>query len=181
MIQLQPFKPAGEISLSGDVLLEKSLVKIFFQIDSGLSEIDINGQPSEITVFHGRDIQRRDQLWEKTCFEVFIRPPNSHGYFELNFGFLREGGPAWACYEFTDYRLPRPPVPSFGFELNRFTWDPKGALVVELINQTRHKEFHIGLTAVVVLKDGSKAYFALTHSGESPDFHLSQSFILQRK
>lgn len=181
MIELHPFEAAGEISLSGEVLFEKNHVKVFFQVDLGLTEIDLKGQPSERTVLQGTEVQRRDQLWEKTCFEVFIRPKNSRGYFELNFGFHPECGPAWACYEFTSYRQPTPPVPSTGFILNSFTWDTKGSLVVELINRTPHQEFHIGLTAIVVLKSGTKAYFALTHAGDKPDFHLSESFILQRK
>ncbi|MEL6862619.1 MAG: hypothetical protein AAGL11_12340, partial [Pseudomonadota bacterium] len=44
--------------------------------------------------------QRRDELWKQTCFELFVRAPNSEGYLEYNFS----PGGDWAAYSFQTYR-----------------------------------------------------------------------------
>ncbi len=195
MQQLHPFDPIDEVSLSGDIHFEQNQFNVSFCIERGLSEINLMGAPALFTTYPNKDnscsknssldglsqeVPQRGHLWEKTCFEVFLRPKNEQRYFELNFAFLPGLGPSWACYEFTGYRTPNPPVFSSGFVLNRLSWDPRGTLLVELLNQTSHQKFDIGLTAVVFLKNGQKAYFALKHLGEKPDFHLAQSFVLER-
>ena len=54
-----------------------------------------------------------DGLWKHTCFEAFIRPGESSGYYEFNFRPTRQ----WAVYRFDSYRqgmtpmdLANPPV-----------------------------------------------------------------------
>src|SRR5262245_63050261 len=43
---------------------------------------------------------RADGLWRHTCFEIFIRKPQSASYCELNFSPSGE----WAAYRFAGYR-----------------------------------------------------------------------------
>ena len=41
-----------------------------------------------------------DELWKHTCFEAFIQPVGSRGYYEFNFSPTRQ----WAVYRFASYR-----------------------------------------------------------------------------
>lgn len=43
---------------------------------------------------------RADGLWQRTCFELFLRRPGETGYCEFNFSPSGE----WAAYRFDDYR-----------------------------------------------------------------------------
>jgi hypothetical protein len=43
---------------------------------------------------------RRDELWQHTCFEAFLRTPGADGYIEVNLSPSSE----WAVYRFTAYR-----------------------------------------------------------------------------
>jgi len=43
---------------------------------------------------------RADGLWQRTCFELFLRRPGEAGYCEFNFSPSGE----WAAYRFDDYR-----------------------------------------------------------------------------
>src|SRR5579859_2685435 len=43
---------------------------------------------------------RAPELWQHTCFEVFVRAPPSAAYYEFNFA----PSMAWAAYRFSDYR-----------------------------------------------------------------------------
>jgi hypothetical protein len=43
---------------------------------------------------------RVDGLWQRTCFELFLRRPDESGYCEFNFSPSGE----WAAYRFDDYR-----------------------------------------------------------------------------
>src|SRR5882724_882520 len=41
-----------------------------------------------------------DHLWKHTCFEVFVQPSGSRGYYEFNFSPTKQ----WAVYRFDSYR-----------------------------------------------------------------------------
>ncbi|MDF7777123.1 DOMON-like domain-containing protein [Sphingomonas sp. AOB5] len=43
---------------------------------------------------------RTDGLWQRTCFEIFLRDPGTGAYLEFNFSPSGE----WAAYRFTGYR-----------------------------------------------------------------------------
>jgi hypothetical protein len=43
---------------------------------------------------------RADGLWQRTCFELFLRRPGETGYYEFNFSPSGE----WAAYRFDGYR-----------------------------------------------------------------------------
>ncbi|HEY8270954.1 MAG TPA: hypothetical protein VIG33_08695 [Pseudobdellovibrionaceae bacterium] len=122
-------------------------------------------------------VPRQDGLWQATCFEAFLSPLGSSKYFEFNFSL----NPAWNAYKFESYRLPQPAAPTEEFVLKSMGWDAvKKRLLVELENKTFYSQFRVGLTAILLEKNGTKHYCALAHKGTQPDFHLMKSFILQR-
>lgn len=123
------------------------------------------------------EVSRRDGLWQATCFEAFLQPSGSSQYYEFNFALT----PAWNAYKFTGYREPQPPQSTEDFVLKAMAWEPtKKHLRVVLENKSTASNFNAGLTAILQEKSGLKHYYAVAHKGPKPDFHLIESFILQR-
>ena len=121
---------------------------------------------------------RADKLWEHTCFEAFIAPAAGMRYIELNFSPSTQ----WAGYVFDDYRQGMRPL-----ELA----EPPSIEVAETKKELRVTAaivlggradapwpWRIGLTAVVEDRAGGRAYYALLHPREKPDFHDAAAFTV---
>lgn len=122
---------------------------------------------------------RRDGLWQSTCFEAFIRGRGDR-YLELNLS----PSTAWAAYAFAFYRGdPAPPPiarPAIAIEqeagLLRLSAAIDLAAVDLLEGQDRWK---LNLSAVIETIDGARSYWALRHPPEKPDFHHPDCFALE--
>lgn len=124
-----------------------------------------------------RSSGRADNLWQRTCCELFLKPAGGEGYFEFN---LSPSG-QWAAYSFDDYRV--------GMRATKLPVDPH----IELERQGEAfvlkadvdlaailaGELMIGLSAVIEEVDGTKSYWALRHPPGAPDFHHPDCFALQ--
>ena len=133
------------------------------------------GRPMELLIPPPAPPVHTDELWQTTCFELFIAQPEG-AYVELN---LSPSG-AFAAYHFDHYRtgmrvldMPRPEI-SLVLEHERLVmtarlaeddlpWDRTGL---------------IGISAVVEDKSGCKSYWALAHPPGRPDFHHHDCFAL---
>ena len=114
---------------------------------------------------------RIDELWRTTCFEAFLRGEED-AYREWNFSPSGD----WAAYDFAAYREgsgePEVAAPYIRMEDN-MTWWAVGATIATGAEQS----WHLGLSAVLEEKDGTKSYWALAHSNpDKPDFHLADCF-----
>ena len=124
---------------------------------------------------------RTDKLWQETCFEAFVRAPQSSAYYELNFS----PSTAWAAYRFSGYRRDMAVAQEIG--------DPEIAVrsgngflelsasldlggVSTLSGDT---DWSLGLSAVIEETDGAKSYWALAHPPGDPDFHHSDCFVIR--
>lgn len=118
-----------------------------------------------------------DGLWQHTCCEAFIAEGGGAAYRECNFS----PSGAWAAYRFSGYRERDP--------------DYRAPLAPEIEVQEKENGFmlaarlshcllpadarvRLGLSVVLEMLDGSKAYWALAHVASQPDFHLRDSFSL---
>jgi hypothetical protein len=116
---------------------------------------------------------RTDGLWQTTCFEAFLRAEGEQGYREWNFAPSSQ----WAAYDFSAYRSDMANAevalsPYVRMEDNLTWWALGATIAVEA-----GEDWHLGLTAVLEEKDGTKSYWALAHpSGEKPDFHAPDCF-----
>lgn len=123
-----------------------------------------------------RPEQRKDELWKKTCFEIFLKDPNSTRYFEFNFS--TEG--YWNIYDFYDYRKPQPPLRTDVFKVENWKWRVF-ELSVLIQNTTNILDWQVGLTAVLQPRQGQNSYWALQHAGAKADFHHFDSFSLIKR
>ncbi len=117
---------------------------------------------------------RADGLWERTCFEVFLRPSNGPSYVEFNFSPSGE----WAAYSFDGYRrgmrnadVDTPAIVSTDWN-NRFELSARIALPKWARNQ-----WAANFSAVIDGRDGTKSYWALAHPAGAPDFHDPSCFV----
>jgi hypothetical protein len=118
---------------------------------------------------------RGAELWQHTCFEIFIAAQGMQGYCEFNFS----PGGDWAAYSFARYRE--------GVRLHDQALDPQVAshtqgnrLELEALVPLGHLsisgDLSVGLSAVVETREGELAYWALRHPPGPPDFHHPDCF-----
>jgi hypothetical protein len=173
-VRLAPFAAEPLVSgldLTATVERDGSVLRASYSLGGDLSTLII-APPSTEPV-------RRDELWRTTCFELFAGPSGQPQYFEVN---LSPSGD-WQAYSFTSYRegMALLPVTRFTPLLSRFDRDSL-QLGFELLPDPRFPLAHsldIAITAVLEHRCGSKSYWALEHTGQRPDFHRRDSFILK--
>lgn len=120
-----------------------------------------------------------DELWKHTCFEAFVGTPGAAGYREFNFSPSGQ----WAAYAFSDTRQRdaawhAAQAPQHATHRRGDTLVLNAGIPRDLLPDTGDA-WQIGLTAVVEARDGTLSYWALTHTGERPDFHQRAAFTLR--
>jgi hypothetical protein len=116
--------------------------------------------------------ERADELWRHTCFEAFVTGEDS-AYYEFNFSPSSQ----WAAYTFVSYRdgMSRLDAPAPSIAVSRtheaLTLHARVALPTKAGARA-------GLSCVIEEKSGAVSYWALAHTGDKPDFHRSDSFVL---
>jgi len=141
----------------------------------------LDADMSRVVMPHLRPPARADELWRRTCFEVFLALPEGDAYCELNFSPSTE----WAMYGFVGYRrgmtpilVRRPPRVAVrpttrGLVLEAVTY------LEELPLPQPGAPLRAGLAAVIEETDGRLTYWALAHPSSLPDFHHRLGFVLQ--
>ncbi len=128
--------------------------------------------------------QRQDNLWKQTCFELFVSYSDNNAYREFNFS----PNGCWNSYDFTAYRQQQQNaninLPQIKY--TRLAPDKHSVSVNLSLQDIKPKNrsdlaqtLQLGITAVIQYSDLSYDYYALTHCGQVPDFHLRDSFIMR--
>jgi len=117
---------------------------------------------------------RADGLWQTTCFEFFLREPESQAYIELNLS----PSERWAAYDFTGYRAgmserPLPHEPSCSARVGQSMAIFDGAVPMAGLPPL---PWEAGLNAVIEEEGGVISYWAITHPPGKPDFHAPTCF-----
>jgi len=117
---------------------------------------------------------RADGLWQRTCFELFLRPAGTAGYVELNLA----PSERWAAYDLSGYRagmadrpMPRDPDCTLRRGGNMLIFD--GAVPMAGLPPL---PWDIGISAVVEEAAGTKSLWALRHPAGAADFHADACF-----
>jgi len=145
------------------------------RLPSGMLDLHyrVSGIISDLRIPPQAAPNRTDELWRLTCFEAFIRAPQSAPYYELNFSPSTE----WAAYRFSSYRdgmivargigPPRIQVTS-----NSATFELQAALELgQLVDLPSDAPWRLGLSAVIEETGGHRSYWALEHPPGKADFH----------
>lgn len=141
----------------------------------------LSGAVDQLRIPPVRSARRLNDLWQHTCFELFIGAKNDAEYYEFNFSPSGE----WAAYEFRDYR-DGGPFNGDGFEpkvtvqRSTETLELNAVVRLDLLPGLQPDVcLWLGLSAVIEDLNGSLFYWALKHPPGNPDFHHSDNFILQ--
>lgn len=113
---------------------------------------------------------RLDDLWQGTCFELFVPGRQEPLYSEFNFS----PSTAWAAYDFSSYRTGmRDRAATVNAVISRL---PDGVHVRFDYVNLEPGPVHAGLAAVLEEVGGTKSYWALAHAPGTPDFHNPACF-----
>ncbi|VXC93295.1 DOMON-like domain-containing protein [Sphingomonas sp. AX6] len=157
--------PVAAMSLSVSAIRTLNLMTLGYRIDGDAGAIVF---PKLATG------ERRDGLWQTTCFEVFIQPAGVIGYHEFNFSPSTD----WASYSFDAHRAGMRDAP--GVPMIERTADGMNVTVdLSAYPDLADVDWHVGLTTVIEEKDGTKSYWALKHPEGAPDFHDATCFALE--
>ena len=120
--------------------------------------------------------RRIDELWHTTCFELFLRQPESPTYFEFNFSPSSE----WAAYRFGDYREGMADWETPAPEIHADASDSHYALEATIsLPKLDNGAWDAALCAVIRERGEIKSYWALKHPDGPPDFHHRDSITLK--
>lgn len=122
-----------------------------------------------------------DGLWKHTCFEAFLRPGESQGYYEFNFSPTRQ----WAVYRFDAYRegmtpmdLATPPEISTHKAADHLELQATFPLPFSA-DAGAARRTKLALAAVVEEDSGRLCYWSGRHPQGKPDFHHADGFAFE--
>lgn len=122
--------------------------------------------------------ERRDGLWQTTCFEAFLKIAGNPHYAEFNFS----PSASWAGYIFDSYREGRRDLATVSLPRIDILADAGSFELRALVgvagndDDWRSNDLLLGLSAVIETRDGEKSYWALAHPPGDPDFHHEDCF-----
>jgi hypothetical protein len=170
---LVPYEPSIlPITITGMASREGNTLSLRYELRGDLSQIAIANLASP------KQRERRDYLWEQTCFECFFGPKGQPNYWEIN---LSPAG-HWAFYRFSNHRAEIMQPEPFYSELPFTVTQTPEILTISLSVSldpivARDQSFDVGITAVIKTKTDQESYWALSH-GEPADFHNRATFMI---
>ena len=171
---LTPFESTeqtADIDISGTVGREDNRLSIQYLLSGEIGCVDLP------TLACGG--KRRKLLWEKTCFECFVRPANlalSH-YWEIN---LSPTGD-WNVFALSGYRtgfVEERAIAKLPFYTHLSSKTLRLNLSMDLTPLLGNRDALIGLSTVIV-SAGQPSYWAIAHPASEADFHHRESFVLR--
>jgi hypothetical protein len=164
-------KDVPKINLSTEVNSNYESVFISYRIDQGFEFVDTgNTSPNKSRVL---------KLWEKTCFELFIKNEND-SYIEFNFSPNFE----WNCFYFEKKGDPLKELNQMKMpELDILLSKDNFLLFAKIQKEYFPKGFfednqslNVGISSVIKDRKGNLSYWALSHCDSRPNFHHFESF-----
>lgn len=162
---------APKIQIEAELNQNSESLFISYRMRQGIPLINLgNGTPKK---------ERVIGLWEKTCFELFIKNQSGQ-YIEFNFSPTFE----WNCFYFGKKGDVLGQCPSMQMPVTDILLSEDHFLHFSVIKKEyfpegffdNKEELDVGITAVIKDKLGSISYWALSHADNRPNFHHFDSF-----
>ncbi|BDA75528.1 hypothetical protein RIVM261_031840 [Rivularia sp. IAM M-261] len=170
---LQPFpstQAPSNLKITGNIARNENLLTISYNLLGDIQQVDIASPETP---------QRKNELWLDTCFEFFLGAENSPGYWEFN---LSPAG-HWNTYRFDNYRQGMQEETAFTTLPFNVKHNPDSFDLALDIDLTKiisiAQQIEVAITTVIKSTNGDVSYWALSHKGAEPNFHLRESFILE--
>lgn len=171
--KLTPFESTEQmaaVDISGTVSRRGNKFSIQYLLSGEMSSVELPASDS--------GGKRRDLLWEKTCFEYFLRPADSSlsHYWEVN---LSPAGD-WNVFALSDYRkglVEEVAIAHLPFHTQRSPDGLQLNLSMDLEPLIGNRDALIGISTVLI-SAGQPSYWAISHPAVQADFHHPKSFVL---
>jgi hypothetical protein len=140
-------------------------------------EFQLDGAMAGVVLPAAAPPERRDNLWQTTCFEIFWQPLGEKSYREFN---LSPSG-QWAAYDFDSFREGMRDAPVHAIAIS-CSHDDAGLVLRASIAADLPDPAQVALNAVVEQADGTKQYWALAFPPGKPEFHseANRALIVER-
>jgi len=164
---LKPFDKAHSLELLASASLSDNSILLQFKLENLNSNTSL---PTRVSS------NREIGLWERTCFEFFLRDSAGH-YYEFNFSPCGH----WNCFYFDQYRSPLKESECEILNISEKRENTTYLLEVEINklslieNFDFSKDLRMNLTAVI--KENDLSYWAIEHSQNGPNFHDQNLFV----
>lgn len=163
--KLKPHNNIKNINIEATLSLEKHKIKVSFKVKGKL----------EAYVFaKAKNIQRENELWRISCFELFLAN-DEDVYYELNFSTSL----SWNFYILNSYRVkPKELVfleePHLNFEYNNNELYIVFELDSKILDFEKFKHYNL---ACILLTEEERTFWTINPYKDTPDFHNKKSFV----
>ena len=162
------------LNITGHLQREKDTLSITYLLSGDLTQVRL---PSI-----NNSSNRTDRLWEQTCLEFFLTThypkQNQDPYWEFN---LSPTGD-WNVFALESYRQGLQEEPTFTTLPFTLKQTPESLQLDISVNLSAllpaNSPWNLGISAVILLANGTETYWALTHPTPTADFHSPASFTL---
>ena len=176
--QLKPFdREHPKIEITGEIIREGNSLQLSYKLTGDVAAIALPGLTAMA--------QRKNELWQHSCFEFFLGIQGEPGYWEFN---LSPSGD-WNVYRLSGYRENLTPETAYGaLPFNVIVAESFCELALELelsALASAEQAVKIGVTTVIEevseneTSSGRISYWAIAHTGPEADFHRRDSFVIQ--
>ena len=171
----QTNEQTADLFLNAEVSRSETTLSIVYTLSGDLSSVVIP------PVGQGRE--RRDRLWEKTCFEFFImqgeKPSKTSPYWEFN---LSPTGD-WNVFALSGYRDGLKEETAFSampFTIQTASTELQLEISVDIDPLLLTTEpLFLGMSAVILLAQEQETFWAVAHPSSEADFHHPDSFVIR--
>lgn len=171
MTALKPFEqPAwlGTTAIDGSVQWQSGELRVTFRLQAPAGSV-VMPEPNGLC-------ERRDGLWQSTCFEAFIASPATDHYWEIN----QAPNGDWNVYRLDGYRsglAPETKVDAPAYVIRRQPEQLNLSFSLKLQELLcPESSVEVSLTTVLEHPQHGCSYWAWSHAGEVADFHDRSSF-----
>ena len=163
--------PPAVVELGGRIERQAGTLRVAYRLNGPLQTLRI---PPPVA-----RPQRCNDLWQGTCFELFLAAAAAEPYREFN---LSPSGD-WNVYRLDGYRRGLRPDPAWQSLSQRRDDAPDGlTLTLETplpAELTAAPALEAAVTAVLQSQSGECSYWAMSHPGPEADFHRRDGFLLR--
>lgn len=157
----------NNITMTTVLTLEKHKILLSFLLKG---EVDAYVMHEKLT------LQRADELWRKSCFELFLADSTQEGYYELNFS----PSLAWNFYYLSGYRAEVQEVETL--QEPKIEIHQKEGLF-EICFELELGEFSLeqfdcyNVATILLTQENERTFWSTKHLSTVPDFHHRENFL----
>ena len=174
---LKPFESVAEttnLAIAVTVARKQNVLSLSYVLKGDLGKVAIP-EPSE-------NAQRRDRLWEQTCFEFFIAEGPNHTHADPYWEFNLSPSGDWNAFALCGYRqdlqeeMAFSTIPIYTRFLTNAIYLDVSVDVGRLVKASQ--PLRMGVSAVV-LSARKESFWAIAHPTSKADFHHPDSFVIE--